>query len=521
MLRRHFIKLASVFGAATSLPLWAQVGLAGYFPTLPIPLLLQPDSNGKIKLKLQTGEMRWLPGVATKTWGINGPFFGPALRLQRGKPVTVEVINELPEATTIHWHGLEIPGEADGGPQTLIKPASKYSTSFTPDQPATTAWFHPHPHKKTGYQVAMGLGGLIILDDELSGKLPLPKRWGTDDIPVVLQDKRLLHTGQIDYQLDMITAAIGWFGNTMLTNGVRYPQQITPRGWVRLRLLNACNARTLNLATSDGRPLYVIASDGGLLAEPVRLSELPMLVGERFEVLVDTSDGKYFDVVTLPVRQIGMTLAPFDRPLPVLRIQPSQDTGSGILPDSLAMVPSIPVLDGLPERWFQLMMDPQLDRLGMQALVARYGQQAIAGIDAGIHIGMGGGIMAHGVGPHETNKFDFSHANSINGKVFSMEKPVFDVKCGQYEKWTISGEGDMMLHPFHIHGAQYRILKENGKLPEAHRSGWKDTVKVAGSRSEILLRFNHLAPTNHPYMAHCHLLEHEDTGMMLGFTVSA
>lgn len=180
----------------------------------------------------------------------------------------------------------------------------------------------------------MGLGGLVLIDDSDSEKLPLPKQWGVDDIPVILQDKLLDKHGQIDYQLDVMTAAVGWFGDRMLTNGVPYPQQITPRGWVRLRLLNGCNARSLNLALSDGRPMYVIASDGGLLAEPVVVRDLPILMGERFEVLVDTRDGKSLDLVTLPVTQMGMTLAPFDQPLPVLRIQPSLAIGSQVLPDS-------------------------------------------------------------------------------------------------------------------------------------------------------------------------------------------
>jgi len=102
-----------------------------------------------------------------------------------------------------------------------------------------------------------------------------------------------------------------------------------------------------------------------------------------------------------------------------------------------------------------------------------------------------------------------------------MNNPSFDVKQGQFEKWTISGEGDMMLHPFHIHGTQFRILSENGKPVPAHRQGWKDIVRVEGGRSEVLVQFNHLADKKNAYMAHCHLLEHEDTGMMLGFTVSS
>lgn len=97
-----------------------------------------------------------------------------------------------------------------------------------------------------------------------------------------------------------------------------------------------------------------------------------------------------------------------------------------------------------------------------------------------------------------------------------MNKPMFAAAKGQYERWVISGVGDMMLHPFHIHGTQFRILSENGKPPAAHRAGWKDTVKVEGNVSEVLVKFNHNAPKEHAYMAHCHLLEHEDTGMMLG-----
>ncbi|VDZ57961.1 Copper efflux oxidase [Serratia odorifera] len=121
---------------------------------------------------------------------------------------------------------------------------------------------------------------------------------------------------------------------------------------------------------------------------------------------------------------------------------------------------------------------------------------------------------------HGEKAFDFSQGNKINGKAFDMNQPMFAAKRGQYEKWTISGEGDMMLHPFHIHGTQFRILSENGKPPAAHRCGWKDTVRVEGGRSEVLVQFNHTASAEQAYMAHCHLLEHEDTGMMLGFTVA-
>lgn len=543
MLRRDFIKLTTVLSTASALPLWSRAVWAAERPVLPIPPLLSPDAQGKMTLALQTGEMNWLPNKATQTWGINGALLGPAVRLQRGQSVTVDISNKLPQASTVHWHGLEIAGAVDGGPHALIQPGTTRTINFTVDQPASTCWFHPHTHGKTGHQVMMGLGGLVLLEDVESSKLPLPKTWGNDDIPVILQDKRLDQAGQIDYQLDVMSAAVGWFGDRMFTNGALYPQHVAPRGWLRLRFLNGCNARSLNVAASDNRPLYVIASDGGFLAEPVKLTELPILMGERFEILVDATDGQSFDIITLPVKQMGMMLAPFDQPLPVLRIQPSLAKGVRSMPDSLVALPVVPPLAGVQERWLQLMMDPKLDMLGMQALMERYGPQAMAGIsmDHGMpamdessmkgmdhskmpsmdHGNMKG--MDHSKMPgmdHGKPSFDFSHSNMINGKAFDMNKPMFEAKRGKYEKWTISGEGDMMLHPFHIHGTQFRILSENGKPPLTHRSGWKDTVHVEGARSEVLVRFNHLAGAEQPYMAHCHLLEHEDTGMMLGFTVT-
>lgn len=544
MQRRDFIKLSAVLGVSTSLPIWSGNVFAADRPALPIPPLLEPDAKGVINLRLQRGKSQLVPGKTTETWGVNGDLLGPALRLQRGKAVSVTIHNALPDVSTVHWHGLEVPGEVDGGPQAQIAAGGQRTVTFTVDQPAATCWFHPHTHGKTGYQVAQGLGGLVLVEDAAGDALPLPKQWGVDDIPLILQDKRFTPDGQIDYQLDVMSAAIGWFGDRLFTNGASYPQHIAPRGWLRLRLLNGCNARSLNVATSDGRPLYVVASDGGFLAEPVKVTELPLLMGERFEVLVDTADGKAFDLMTLPVTQMGMTLAPFDKPLPVVRIQPSLASGSKMLPDSLIALPSLPATDKLTQRVLQLMMDPQLDMLGMQALMDRYGHQAMAGMSmSGLgtaqsknempamdHGQMQG--MDHGNMPgmdhsqmqgmaKPANGFDFMNGNQINGRAFDMSHSEFDVKRGQFEKWTISGVGDMMLHPFHIHGTQFRILSENGQPPAAHRRGWKDTVKVEGDRSEVLVRFNHLAAKEQAYMAHCHLLVHEDTGMMMGFTVSA
>ncbi|MEW5232759.1 multicopper oxidase CueO [Citrobacter portucalensis] len=538
MQRRDFLKYSVALGVASALPLWSRSVFAADRPALPIPDLLTADASNRMQLVVQTGKSSFAGKTAT-TWGYNGNLLGPSVKLNKGQSVTVDIHNQLAEETTLHWHGLEIPGEVDGGPQGIILAGGKRSVTFTPDQRAATCWFHPHQHGKTGRQVAMGLAGLVLIEDEEIRKLMLPKQWGIDDVPVIIQDKQFSADGQVDYQLDIMTAAVGWFGDTLLTNGAIYPQHAAPRGWLRLRLLNGCNARSLNIAASDNRPLYVIASDGGLLAEPVKVTELPMLMGERFEVLVDVSDGKAFELVTLPVSQMGMAIAPFDKPHPVMRVQPLLITASGTLPDSLTSMPSLPSLEGLTVRKLQLSMDPMLDMMGMQMLMKKYGGQAMAGMDHGKMMGhmnndnMGHGNMNHGnmnhgemgnmqhvdMGNMKHGSFDFHNANRINGQAFDMNKPMFAAAKGQHERWVISGQGDMMLHPFHIHGTQFRILSENGKAPAAHRAGWKDTVRVEGGVSEVLVKFDHDAPKEHAYMAHCHLLEHEDTGMMLGFTV--
>ena len=539
MQRRDFLKYSVALGVASALPLWSRSVFAADRPALPIPDLLTADASNRIQLIVQAGQSNFAGKTAT-TWGYNGNLLGPAVKLNKGQSVTVDIHNQLAEETTLHWHGLEIPGEVDGGPQGIIPAGGKRSVTFTPDQRAATCWFHPHQHGKTGRQVAMGLAGLVLIEDEEIRKLMLPKQWGIDDVPVIIQDKQFSADGQVDYQLDIMTAAVGWFGDTLLTNGAIYPQHAAPRGWLRLRLLNGCNARSLNIAASDNRPLYVIASDGGLLAEPVKVTELPMLMGERFEVLVDVSDGKAFDLVTLPVSQMGMAIAPFDKPHPVMRVQPLLITASGTLPDTLTSMPSLPSLEGLTVRKLQLSMDPMLDMMGMQMLMKKFGGQAMAGMDHGKMMGhmnndnMDHGNMNHGNMNHgemgnmqhgnmgnmkHGGSFDFHNANRINGQAFDMNKPMFAAAKGQHERWVISGQGDMMLHPFHIHGTQFRILSENGKAPAAHRAGWKDTVRVEGGVSEVLVKFDHDAPKEHAYMAHCHLLEHEDTGMMLGFTV--
>ncbi|WP_241622528.1 multicopper oxidase CueO [Rosenbergiella australiborealis] len=530
MQRRDFLKLSSLLIGAGALPAWSREAMASQRPLLTTPILLEPDLHQRIDITAMAGKSLW-NNKTVSTWGYNGAYLGPTIKLRRHQPVSLRVYNQLPVETTVHWHGLVVGGEVDGGPQEVIKPGTYREVAFTPDQPAATCWYHPHPHMTSGLQVAKGLAGLLVIEDEPIKTLRIPSQWGVDDIPLVFQDKKLTAEGtDIDYQLDIMHASVGWFGDMMLTNGSQYPQIGLPSGWVRLRLLNGCNARSMNLALSHGKPMYVIASDGGLLAEPVKVEQLPILPGERFEVMIELTDTTPFDLVTLPVTQIGMTLPPFDQPLPVLKILPLRIEGSAELPDKLVTLPSVPSTDGLIRRRVRLSMDAQLDAMGMQQLMQRYGQKAMAGMPMhsmssmpdkmsdsmqNSHASMPG--MASG--QMADHNYDFHQGNKINGKAYQINDISWQSSQGQHEIWEISGEGDMMLHPFHIHGTQYRILSENDQPVPAHRQGWKDTVRVEGGVSQVMVLFPHTADRQSPYMAHCHLLEHEDTGMMMSFTV--
>jgi blue copper oxidase len=283
-----------------------------------------------------------------------------------------------------------------------------------------------------------------------------------------------------------------------------------------LRILNGSNARSYNLRASDDRSLYAIASDGGLLANPVELKQLLINVGERFEVMVDARDGRAFDIVTVPVAQDIMRLPPFDGPLPLVTIKPDGADGTGQLPSSLATLPALP--PQLPPVSQELVMNMFRDMPGMMPLKQ-------AGLPAMIQNGktdpaVVGRVVDLIVNDPALPEKEQLSSSGVNGKPFSLETINFSAARNQDLHWRVAEGSDVMLHPVHIHGCQFRIVSQDGKPPPPERAGWKDTAPISkGGASEILVRFPHAATKDDPYMAHCHILEHEDSGMMAQFTV--
>jgi blue copper oxidase len=483
---------------------------------LPIPAEIRANAQGVIAFSAGAGTVGFLPGRPTATYGYDAAFLGPALRLRRGQTVTIDFTNHLPEATTVHWHGLIIPGDVDGGPHRPVAPGGHWRAVLAIDQPAATLWFHPHFYPTTAAQVTKGLAGLLIVDDEDMDRLALPSRWGIDDIPLIIQDRRFQPDGQFFDRMNIIAATSGYVGDVPLVNGARYPEALVARGWVRLRLLDGSNARSYLLKASDDRSLFVIGSDGGLLESPVEMKQIMMYAGERFEVMVDCRSGAPFDLIALPFGAPIMRLPPFDGPVPLVTIRPDRAEGPGQLPTSLAKLPPLPTAP--PDVSQELVMNMFRDEQGMMPLTK-----------AGLGMGKGGRIDPAVVAritrliedePELSGAAQLS-ANGVNGKSYALDEPSFAVSRGEALRWRISEGGDQMLHPVHVHGCQFRILSERGRGPEAYRAGWKDIAPIsAGDVSEILVSFPHPAGRDAPYMAHCHILEHEDSGMMTQFAVA-
>jgi len=473
---------------------------------LRIPELLEGERHGSDRnyaLQLQSGTRQFLGGLTTPTLGINGSFLGPTLRLRNGSDVGISVLNQLTEASTIHWHGLHVPAKADGGPAQIIEPGASWKPTFTVNQKAGTFWYHSHLLNKTGEQVYRGLAGMIIIDDEESEGLDLPSTYGVDDIPLIVQDRRFNEDGSFRYvgmHRDVMT---GVFGDRILVNGTTSALFAPSASKVRFRILNAANARTFNFALADAREFSLIASDGGLLEKPIALRNIVLAPAERAEIVVDFSDGSPVDLISLPLEDaspflpIGMmrNMQPINTAaLTILKIEPQSSLQrSAVLPRDLTSIRRMQASEAARTRRFELSMP-----MGMGMMAGRGGQRGGGG--RGRMGGMGGEFL-------------------INGKPMAMDEINEVVAEGSTEIWEIYNDS-MMMHPFHIHHGQFQVLDRDGVPPGPEEMGFKDTVKVgAGQTVRFIMRFENFSDPNTAYMYHCHILEHEDNGMMGQFTV--
>ena len=454
---------------------------------LPIPPLLDTRVDRSFALRVQSGTTSFHPGRPSTTLGYNGSYLGPTILVRRGDDVAATVTNGLAEDTTVHWHGLLIPGELDGGPHQIIAPGATWRPTLPIRQPAATLLYHSHVHGLTARQVYSGLAGALLVTDEEEEGLGLPSEYGTDDLPLIIQDRQL-ENGRLIVPAGMMVEMLGRRGNAIVVNGAVNPVATVPDRLVRLRLVNGSNARIYDLSFSDRRGFHWIGTEGGLLEKPVALQSMTLAPGQRVELLVNFTDGKGAALVTgadpnstmmggmgMMGGRAGATDA--DAPTTVLRFEPQpmgQARASDLVPALLAS---------------RARADPVM-AVRRRSLV--------------LNMAMGGVMGARGGG-----------RLTINGKPFEMKRIDETVKLGSTEIWTVSGE--MMQHPFHIHGVHFEVLSRGGKKPGLLDQGPRDTVLVK-EPVELLIRFDQPA-MKAPFMYHCHILEHEDNGMMGQFSV--
>ncbi len=480
-------------------------------PELVIPPLLD-SSKGKVILRAQSASYSVGPtkqgfqGLPSATMGYNGPFLGPTILLRQGSEAEIEIANQLDEVTTFHSHGAHISGRWDGGPQRQIAPGSSWVLRFAVRQQAATLWYHPHPMGTTASQVWQGLAGLYIIEDENSKSLPLPQKYGVNDIPLIVQERmideqgRLLPYSRIEGHM---TTMNGASGNSILVNGQRSPQLTVARGWLRLRLLNGSNASSYRFhfadrtsADSTRQPLsfYQIASGQGLLVRPVQLDSIDLTTGSRAELMLLLPKGEMAVDLKLSVWNRNLNAVDTNSyPVMSIRVDPTRPP-----PPKQVRLPKI------------LRSPEQIDAGEQWAFDLQIGSPALAKLPRReIFMEM-----------HSMHSMMGQNPYSIDGKSFDVDRIDFHLPQNRYEVWHF--RTDMLGHPVHIHGLRFRVLQSAWQMgKKAGSPYWKDTFTLnTEGEALVLVQFTKTASAEFPYMLHCHMLEHEDAGMMAQFRVS-
>jgi FtsP/CotA-like multicopper oxidase with cupredoxin domain len=445
-------------------------------------------------------------GPASTLRELDGSYLGPIIRLRRGQRVRVRFFNQLSESSIVHWHGLDVPEHADGHPRLAVSHGAEYVYDFEVTNRAGTYWYHPHPHMRTGPQVYQGLAGLLLVSDPEEDALGLPS--GSGELVCVVQDRRLDGANRLVYvdaaagggmgrgrgmgggMAAMMASMNGWIGDRMLVNGRVQPAIDVDRRTYRVRLLNGSNARFYKLAWSDGSAMTVIGGDGGLLERARTLRAVTLAPGQRADVLLDLSaHARGSDVL--------LQSLPF----------PAAHVGHVGMMSATAPVPQ-----GAPLTLMQLRVS------GAQ------GPRFQVPVRLSAH-----DFHERPSAPVRRVPLTFMQMNwALDGRVFDIEDvaPAETVAPGSTHIWEFVNQanpmGMAMAHPMHLHGRQFRVLSRSGGSTNALRegisdAGWIDTVVVLpGETVRVQVTFSEHAGL---FLYHCHILEHEDMGMMRNFRI--
>jgi blue copper oxidase len=457
----------------------------------PIPI---PDtlSGSNINLTMHQDSVQFFQGQKTQTLAFNQySYLGPTLILNNGQNVSITVNNQIGDTTNVHWHGLHVSPTNDGNPHTMIMDGMNWNPQFTVLDKASTYWYHPHFHGKTAEHAIKGAAGMIIVRDNDEAQLNLPRTYGVDDFPIVVQSAQLDSNNQF--------MPFGMQDSTVFVNGVRanygYSAYLNvPAQVVRLRLLNAAGERTFNFGFTGNMPFKIIGSDGGLLNAPVNATRIRVSPGERYEILLDLSSMNGQNIYLMSY-------------------------GSE-LPMGVQGGPTMPMPPGNPP------MDSPLNGVDFNVLQLIVGNQTINPVTA-----IPASLVTVSPIPSSqsniTRTVDMTAIDMMamdgpfyfNNQLFDMERIDFYIPIDNTEVWELTNN-TMVAHPFHIHDVQFYVLDRDGNLPPVHERGRKDVVLVKPNETvRFITKFETFSDTITPYPFHCHILMHEDDGMMGQFLV--
>lgn len=492
--------LALLAGPATAVTAPTEPSGEGTDERFATPLPIPAEyTEADIELVASEAEVEILEGEPTRMWTFDGSFPGPTIRRPAGEPTRVTVRNELPAeagSLTIHNHGNHSASEHDGRPEFPIERGHQFTYVYDlvedgEPQRGALQWYHDHTHHVTGRNVWMGLAGMFIVEHPDEEALGLPS--GEHDVPLMITDRAFDDDNQLvtdgftaherhdAHALD--TVGGGWppfdevTGDVHLVNGAARPHFDVEGRRYRLRILNASNFRPYNLSLSTGEAMVQVATEGGLLPEPVAREAIHIGPAERAEVVIDFSgrEGERIVLASTPADDAGLLGATGAASAELMEFRVGPDA-----PDD-STVPD--VLRPLPDWLDEAAESP--DR-----------------------------VWTFGLNPDEHGHSSWT----INGRSFSHGRVDARVEIDSVETWKLVNTSPPgFSHYIHLHHTDWVLLSRNGNDPEPWEAGPKETFRLdPGDEIVIAARFSdHLGP----YMLHCHMLEHEDHGMMANFEV--
>ena len=497
--RRDLMKAGVFATAAAALPLQRVVRAASAYDSrmaaskLPKPFtapfatppVAQPvkrvGTTDYYDLSMKMVQAEIVPGYKTTFFTYNGSVPGPTIKAQRGRDIVARHRNLLPGQhptlkyepwTSVHLHGSASLPQYDGYASDITRPGQYKDYRYPNVQPARTLWYHDHGVHHTAENAYHGCAAQYHLYDANEQALPIPH--GEYDVPLVLHDAVFKSNGDLLFTLEDES---GLWGDVLLVNGRPWPVMKVARRKYRFRILDASISRSYNLSLSTGDPMWVIATDGGLMPAPQKVTSFRMLGGERYEVVIDFA--KYKPGTRVVLRNTSpknnRDYANCDRVMAFDVTDMAFDASNNAIPDVL---------------------DPTAEIMNLKE------SDAV-----------------------RTRVFEFHRSNSewkVNGTTWkdiedsNYELTSADPQRGTSEIWEFRNNSGGWFHPVHVHLVDFKILTRNGKAPFAHELGPKDVIYLGENETvRALVKFDGLGR----YMIHCHNLVHEDHDMMTQFEV--